>query len=100
MTGLLSVLVFVMFGLVVGVTVWGWLSLPGSRFPVSLGVPPSVEGTVGKGVGLTLWLSISAILFAGSLSAARQSPGIAWIGAGLLAFFLFMEIHTIRRLRP
>ena len=96
----MTFLLFALFGATIGVTVWGWVGLPdSSRFPVSLGVPPSVEGTVGKGVGLALWLLIATFFFWGSLFLASQSPGMAWVGASLLTFFLLMEVHTIRRLR-
>jgi hypothetical protein len=96
----MTILLFALFGVAIGVTVWGWRCLPvSSRFPVSFGVPPAVEGTVGKGAGLALYLLIAAFLFWGSLAAARSSSGMGWIGASLATFFLLMEVHTIRRLR-
>jgi hypothetical protein len=96
----MTFLLFALFASAIAVTVWGWVCLPvSSRFPVSLGVPPSVEGTVGKRVGLTLWLLIAAFLFRGSLFLAPVSPGMAWIGASLSTFFLLMEVHMIRRLK-
>jgi hypothetical protein len=95
----MTLLLVALFGAVVTVTIWGWLIVPRDRrFPVSLGVPPSVEGSVGKRTGLVLWLSIASFFFAGSVIAASQRAEIGWIGAGLLAFFLLMEIHSIRRL--
>lgn len=82
------------------VAVWGWRSIPvGRRFPIAFGVPPSVEGTMSKPVGLIVHLVTGSILAASSWFAATQHAGMGWIGIGLLTFFLFIEIHTIRRLQ-
>lgn len=51
-----------------------------------------------KPVGLIIHLLTGSAFAALSWFAASQNPGMGWIGIGLLAFFLFIEIHTIRRL--
>jgi len=95
---------FVLLGLfaaIVAATVFGTVVVPRERrFPVSLGVPPSIEGSVSKKLGLFLFLPAPAVIVAGALSGPySQSSGIRWAAAPLLAFFLLMELHTIRRLR-
>ena len=81
------------------VTVWGWRVLdPSHRFRVSLGVPPSVEGTAGKRSVLLLYLGAGAIIFASSLAiSAEDDNALPWIGVALLAYFLLMEYYAIRR---
>ena len=80
-------------------TAWGWRKIsPERRFPASVGVPPSIEGTVGKRTGMFIWLFIGLLFSALTLFAASREDAMGWIGVGLLAFFLAMERHTIKRL--
>lgn len=93
------ILVVLLAAAFVGVTAWGWGSIPKERrFPVALGAPPSVEWTVSRTTGLVTYLLIGAWLSLGTWLVASQEKLIGWIGVGLLAFFLFIEVHTIRRL--
>ncbi|MGH2753387.1 MAG: hypothetical protein ACRDLB_03055 [Actinomycetota bacterium] len=88
-----------LFGGIVAVTIYGWATVPEDRrFPVSLGVPPSVEGTVRKRVGLIIYLAIGAFIFAVTLTDSSSGPAIELLASFLLAFFLAIELHTIRRL--
>ena len=95
---MLAATILLLGGLVV-LTVWGWRVVPPEgRFPVSFGVPPSVDGTIGKRFGLILFLLMGLWFSALSLFAAVEGAQIGWVGIGLLAFFLAMEYRLIRRL--
>lgn len=89
----------VLFGAMVIVTVWGWRVLgPSHRFHMSLGVPPSVEGTASKRSFLLLYLGAGAVIFASALvMASGDDSALPWVGVGLLAYFLLMEYYAIRR---
>jgi hypothetical protein len=97
-TAMFVATIVLFIGLLV-VTVWGWQIVPAQgRFPISFGVPPSVDGTIGKRAGLILFLLIGLWFTLLSLFAAFEDAQIGWIGVGLLAFFLAMEHRLIRRL--
>lgn len=95
----LKITLSLLFGLIVATTVWGWLRLnPAQRFKVSLGVPPSVEGTTGKGTWLLLHLGASAMIFASAwVMTSEEESRLPWAGAALLLFFLLIEYRAIRR---
>jgi hypothetical protein len=99
MAGAMAGITVMLFVTVVAMTVWGWRSIPDDRrFPISFGVPPGVEGTVGKRAGLVLFLLIGAWMCTLSLFAASGGYATGWIGIGVAAFFLAMEYRLIRRL--
>lgn len=78
----------------------GWQSVPKEkRFPIALGVPPSLEKTISKKAGLTIYISVGLWFSALSMFAASTGNRSEWFGAGFPAFFLLMEMYTIRRLR-
>ena len=84
---------------VIGATVWGWTVVPAeARFPISLGVPPSVDGTIGKSGAFILFLLIQLWFFTLSAFAAAQEQALGWIGVGLMALFLAIEVRLVRRL--
>src|SRR5688572_17785635 len=88
-----------LFVAVVLVTVWGWRAIPPQgRFPVSFGVPPSVEGTMPKRWGLSLFFLVGLWCFTLTLLAASEDEQIGWVGVGLLAFFVSMEYRLVRHL--
>ena len=95
----MQVLVIALFGAMVVVALWGWVAAPSTaRLPVRWGNPPSLDGTVGKGTGLVLWIALGALPLVGSLLADEGTEVMVGLGAGLLAFLLLMEIVTVRRL--
>jgi hypothetical protein len=88
----------------IAVAVWAWVVVsPEQRFPVRIGAPPSLDGTLGKRTALLMWLAQGAVVLAGSLLAAADDEAnlemLAVAGAGLLIFLLLMEIVSVRRLR-
>lgn len=93
-------IVLALFGFLVSVITWGWLKIAADqRMAASLGVPPSVEGTTSKHSGLFLRLMVGAVIFGGSLLGhLRGDRLIPYLGALLLAFILFFEARTIRKL--
>ncbi len=97
----LRVVILALFGAILAATAFGAIVVPREkRFPVSIGVPPSVDGSVGKTFGLLLFLLAPTVIVAGALSGPySQSSGIRWVAAPLLVFFLVMELHAIRRVR-
>src|SRR3712207_3075569 len=87
-----------LFAAMIGVAVWAWVAAPsGARFSVRWGNPPSVDGTVGKGAALAMWLVLGGIAFVGSFFAEPERGGLALAGAGLLLFLLLMEVSSVRR---
>lgn len=92
-------LLFALFAGIIGITAWGWATLDrNQRLRVSLGVPPSVEGTVAKRTWLLMHLAAGVVLFASSLALiSEDDKSLPRIGAGLLAFFLLQESWGIRR---
>lgn len=95
----MKLLLLVLFGGMVVVTARGWRALdPSHRFHVSLGVPPSVEGTAGKRSVLLLYLGAGAVIFASAwVMTSEDDSALPWAGVGLLAYFLLMEFYAIRR---
>lgn len=95
----MKLLLIVLFGSMVVVTVWGWRVLdPEHRFKVSLGVPPSVEGTAGKRSVLLIYLGAGAVIFASAqVMTSEEGSALPWMGVGLQAFFLLVEYASIRR---
>lgn len=86
-------------GIISITTAWGWATLDrNQRLRVSLGVPPSVEGTVAKRTWLLMHLAAGVVLFASSLAlTSEDDESLPRIGAALLAFFLLQESWGIRR---
>ncbi|MGI8407621.1 MAG: hypothetical protein ACR2L3_03840, partial [Actinomycetota bacterium] len=71
----------VLFAAFLVVSARGWRVIPDdARFPVSLGVPPSLTGTVSKRSGLVVFLLIGSWFFATSAFSASQGYAIGWIG--------------------
>ena len=99
MSSALVVVTAALFVGVVYITVWGWRVIPADgRFPISFGVPPSVDGSIGKRSGLVLFLLIDLwLLFLSALAASVPSQ-MGWIGLGLAVFFLAIEYRLIHRL--
>lgn len=96
----MTVLLVVLYGGIVVVSLWGALTIPEDRrFGVSFGVPPAISGTLGKRTGLIWWLAMGTMVFTGSLLPNSEGSGIRAIAAGLLGFFLVIELYTVRRLR-
>ena len=88
-----------LFAAMLGVTVWGWTTVPDdARFPFAFGVPPSLQGTVGKFWGFVSFVIFGVWFFAGTFFAAGEEYAIGWVGVGLQAFFLAMEYRLVRRL--
>jgi hypothetical protein len=82
-----------------GVALWAWVAAPKeARVSVRWGSPPALDGTVGKGTGLAMWIGLGAIAFLGSVLAERDNEALAVAGAGLLAFLLLMEVVSVRRM--
>lgn len=95
----LTVVIVLLYAANVAVTVWGWRILPSeTRFGIALGVPPSLQGTLAKRTGLVLYIVIGSWFGGLSLLFASSNEGMAWLGAGLMAFFLLIEYLQIRRL--
>lgn len=57
-----------------------------------------MDGTIGKGAGLVMWLGLGTIAFVGAFFAERDMEALALAGAGLLVFLLLMEIVSVRRM--
>ena len=84
-----------------GVLVWGWRRIaPDQKMPVSLGVPPSIQGVTGKRQGLALRATVALCLMAGLLFIALNdlSDVMFVIGILLSAFFLSFDTRTVRAL--
>ena len=99
----MPILLITLFVSMVAVAVWAWVIAPGERrFPVRVGAPPTLDGTVGKRTGLLVWVALGALVTTGSLMAeADTDADIRWLavaGAALLVFLLLMEIVSVRRL--
>lgn len=95
----MQILLTALFGAIVGVAVWAWAAAPSeARVSVRWGSPPALDGTVGKGAGLAMWLVLGAVAFLGSVLAARDNEPLALAGAGLLVFLLSMEVVSVRRM--
>ena len=99
MYGVMAATTFLLMIGVIGATVWGWTVVPAdARFPISLGVPPSVEGTISKSGGFIMFLLIQLWFFTLSAFAAAQGQALGWITVGLMTFFLAIEVRLVRRL--
>lgn len=99
----MPILLIALFVGMVAVALWAWVGAPADRrFPVGVGAPPSLDGTLGKRTGLVVWVALGAVVMTGSLMAeADTEADIGWLaiaGAGSLAFLLLMEIVSVRRL--
>lgn len=72
----------------------------GKRLVFSLGVPPSVEGTTSKNLGLLLRGLVNLILLGGSLYARAQGHSVVVLmGVFLLAWFLLFDARTFTKLK-
>lgn len=95
----MALLAVALLGGIVVTSARGFASIPAEgQFPLSLGAPPSLEGSVGRNLGLTIFVMIGCWFTALTLFAASQEMAIGWIGDLLLAFFLFMEHRLVKRL--
>ncbi len=95
----MEALLYTLFGGIVAVTVWGWVSLDKRhRFRVSIGVPPSIDTTAGKRIGFLSYLVTGAVICWSSLALSQEEGvGLPLMGAACLTFFLTVEFLTIRR---
>lgn len=94
-----DLLLTLLFAGIMAVSIWGAFAIPRDRrFAFGLGVPPSVQGSVGKFTGLIAYVLIGTILYFGTTKAVLETEWMSWVSAVLLTFFLVMEFFTIRRL--
>lgn len=90
-----------MFIVHLGVLVWGWRRIaPDQKMPVSIGVPPSIQGATGKRLGLALRAAVPICLMGGLLLIYVNdlSDVMFLIGMVLSAFFLSFDTRTVRAL--
>jgi hypothetical protein len=90
-----------LFAAILMATVWGAIVVPAeARFNIFFGVPESHQMTMSKSYTLTVFMLIGLWTYSLSLIASTQKESTAWIGAALMAFFLGVEVLSIRRRAP
>lgn len=95
----MKIILSLLFAGIVGVIAWGWVAIESThRFKASLGVPPSIEGTIGKRTNLLVRLAGGLVIFLSSITITSEGLWLLpWAGAFLLAFFLFDASWNIKR---
>lgn len=90
-----------LFAAILMATIWGAIVVPAdARFNIFFGVPEPHQMTMSKSYTLTVFVLIGFWTYCLSLIAGTQKESTAWIGVGLMAFFLVVEVLAIGRRAP